>query len=218
MGTICFAQQNFLKRMFFQDSWPQFWDKTALNSAEHYKYYVICVHLNIMKMDRKKFLKQNLFLGGTMVLAPGALIAKKSTNQEAVFSGELILEFVLAAHKSFDETKKILEKYPLLLNCTSQFKKGDFETAVGGASHMGRRDIVDYLVSKGARLDIFNYAFLGYDDFIKKIVTDYPYLLNSYGPHGFTLLHHAEVGKRTELVEWFQSKGLTEKMFKGVFE
>lgn len=168
-------------------------------------------------MDRKKFLRQNLFLGGSMVLAPGTLLAKESTNQKVVFSGELILEFVLAAHKSFDETKKILEKHPLLLNCTSQFKKGDFETAVGGASHMGRRDIVDYLVGKGARLDIFNYAFLGYDDFIKKIVTDYPHLLNSYGPHGFTLLHHAQVGKRTELVEWLQSKGLTEKMIKGVF-
>nr|WP_298926343.1 hypothetical protein [uncultured Allomuricauda sp.] len=168
-------------------------------------------------MDRKKFLRQNLLIGGALAITPSTLIAKTSTNQEAVFSSELILEFVLAAHKSFDETKKILEKYPLLLNCASQFKKGDFETAVGGASHMGRRDIVDFLVSKGARLDIFNYAFLGYDDFIKKMVTDYPHLLHSYGPHGFTLLHHAQVGKRTELVVWLQSKGLTEKMLKGVF-
>jgi len=34
---------------------------------------------------------------------------------------------------------------------------------------MGRRDIADLLVSKGARLDIFNYTFLGNDDFVKKI-------------------------------------------------
>ncbi|PWL38859.1 hypothetical protein DKG77_11515 [Flagellimonas aquimarina] len=168
-------------------------------------------------MNRKKFLQQNLFLGSTMILAPSVLLAQDKIDQETVFNSELILEFVFAAHKSLEETKKILEKYPLLLNCTSQFKKGDFETAVGGASHMGRRDIADYLIGKGARLDIFNYAFLGYDDFIKKMVEDYPHFLNSYGPHGFTLLHHAQVGKRTELAEWLQSKGLTEKMFKGVF-
>ncbi|WP_420601804.1 hypothetical protein [Flagellimonas sp.] len=169
-------------------------------------------------MDRKSFLKQNILLGGVAAIAPNMLIASNAVaTQEEVFDQDLILEFVFAAHKSLDETQKILEKHPLLLNCTSQFKKGDFETAVGGASHMGRKDIVDYLVGKGARLDIFNYAFLGFDGFIKKMVATYPQLLNSYGPHGFTLLHHAEVGKHKELAEWLQSKGLTDKIFKGVF-
>ena len=64
-----------------------------------------------------------------------------------------------AAHNDFDATKKIIEKKPLLLNCTNQFKKGDFETALGGASHMGRKDIADLLVGLGARMDIFNMTF-----------------------------------------------------------
>ena len=138
-------------------------------------------------------------------------------HQVPVFEPELIREFVFAAHKSLDETRKIIEKYPLLLNCTNQAKKGDFETAVGGASHMGRRDIADLLVAKGARLDIFNYAFLGYDDFVKKLITDHPQLLNAPGPHGFTLLHHAKVGNRNELTDWLQSQGLTETFFKSAF-
>ncbi|MBO0323178.1 hypothetical protein J0X14_12795 [Muricauda sp. CAU 1633] len=168
-------------------------------------------------MDRKTFIKRNLYLGGMAVVTPSLLMAQQSTPQEELFDYDLIQEFVFAAHKSLEETQRILKKYPLLLNSTSQFKKGDFETAVGGASHMGRKDIVDYLVGRGARLDIFNYAFLGYDDFIKKMLTDYPHLLNSYGPHGFTLLHHAQVGERKELADWLQSKGLTEKIFKEVF-
>ena len=168
-------------------------------------------------MNRKTFIKQNLFLGGMAMAAPTLLVANQKTVEKELFDYDLILEFVFAAHKSLEETQKILEKQPLLLNCASQFNKGDFETAVGGASHMGRRDIVDYLVSKGARLDIFNYAFLGYDDFIKKMVTDYPHLINSYGPHGFTLLHHAEVGERKDLADWLRTQGLTEKIFKGVF-
>ncbi|WP_190808767.1 hypothetical protein [Flagellimonas sp. S3867] len=168
-------------------------------------------------MDRKTFLKQNLLLGGAITMGAGTLMAGTGQAQNDIFNHELILEFVFAAHKSLDETQKLLDKYPLLLNSTSQFKKGDFETAVGGASHMGRKDISDFLVSRGARLDIFNYAFLGYDDFVKKWITDYPNFLNAPGPHGFTLLHHAEVGGRKALAEWLQDKGLHEKMFKGVF-
>lgn len=167
-------------------------------------------------MDRKSFIKKNLILGGLFLSAPTAVLAQNNP-QEGVFETELIREFVFAAHKSLEETKKIIEKYPLLLNCANQGKKGDFETAVGGASHMGRRDIADLLVAKGARLDIFNYAFLGYDDFVKKLITDYPQLLNAPGPHGFTLLHHAKVGKRDALADWLQSQGLTETFFKGVF-
>lgn len=168
-------------------------------------------------MNRKTFLRQNLLLGGAITMGAGTALAGTEKHQDDLFDYDLILEFVFAAHKSLEETKKILDKYPMLLNCTSQFKKGDFETAVGGASHMGRRDIADFLISRGARLDIFNYAFLGYDDFVMKLVTDHPNFLNAPGPHGFTLLHHAEVGKRKDLAEWLQSKGLTQKMFQGVF-
>ncbi|MEO9513286.1 MAG: hypothetical protein ABJN84_14125 [Flavobacteriaceae bacterium] len=168
-------------------------------------------------MNRKTFLKKNLVLGGIALTAPSILLAKNYAGQQETFNNKLIQEFVFAAHKSLEDTRKIFEEYPLLLNCTNQFKRGDFETAVGGASHMGRRDIVDFLVSKGARLDIFNYTFLGYDEFVKKLILEHPGLLKSSGPHGFTLLHHAEVGERMELAEWLKSKGLTEKHFKGVF-
>ncbi|MCL6265898.1 hypothetical protein [Flagellimonas myxillae] len=168
-------------------------------------------------MNRKAFLKRKLILGGALTLGPSALLIASNQNEKELFTEELITEFVFAAHRSLDETRKILEKHPLLLNCANQFIKGDFETAVGGASHMGRRDIVDYLVSKGARLDIFNYAFLGYDDFIRQMISDHPHLLKAPGPHGFTLLHHAQVGERSELADWLQTKGLTEKMFKGIF-
>ncbi|MEK6154042.1 hypothetical protein WIW50_12305 [Flavobacteriaceae bacterium 3-367] len=168
-------------------------------------------------MDRKNFIKKSALLGGMALSAPYLVTANQMQPQDNLYSTEAILEFVFAAHKSLEETKKIIEAHPLLLNCTSQFKKGDFETAMGGACHMGRRDIAELLLAKGARMDIFNYAFLGYDDFIRKITTDHPHLLNAPGPHGFTLLHHAEVGGRAKLADWLRSKGLTEKMFKGIF-
>ncbi len=163
-------------------------------------------------MKRKTFIRNGSILGAMALIQPAW---SQETNK--IFSAEEITEFVFAAHKDLEETQKIVEKKPLLLNCTNQFKKGDFETALGGASHMGRRDIADMLVAKGARLDLFNYTFLGYSDFVKKFITDYPHFLRAPGPHGFTLLHHAKVGGHTDMETWLMEKGLSETHIKGVF-
>ena len=165
-------------------------------------------------MKRKTFLKQGVLGAGALVTLP---LMRTSSKYNDIFSPEAIYEFVAAAHKDFDETKRIVEANPLILNCTNQFSMGDFETAVGGASHMGRRDIANLLIAKGARLDIFNFAFIGFDDLVKQLVDEYPQLLRAPGPHGFTLLHHAKVGERKNLMSWLQEKGLTETHFKGVF-
>lgn len=166
-------------------------------------------------MDRKKFIYQSLG-----VIAAGAALpfSLRKVQDEEIFDADLITEFVFAAHSDFDKTKDIIEKYPRLLNCTNQFKKGDFETAVGGASHMGRKDITDLLVQKGARLDIFNLAFLGYTALVKQLIYDFPQLLNSPGPHGFTLLHHSKVGKHDDLSQWLEGQGLEDDMFKDAFK
>lgn len=93
---------------------------------------------------------------------------------------------------------------------------GDFETALGAAGHMGLKETANFLLSLGARADIFVLTMLGKTDIVKAILKDYPSLLNSKGPHGFTLLHHAEKGGKEseELVAHFQSLGLTETFIK----
>lgn len=164
-------------------------------------------------MTRNDFLKHGLVASGFIATTPFLL----ANNENELFSGDEIYEFVAAAHKDFEATKSIIEAKPLLLNCANQIRKGDFETAIGGASHMGRRDIADLLIAQGARLDIFNFAFLGYTEIVTRLITDYPQLLNAPGPHGFTLLHHAEVGENQALMDWLQEKGLTETHFKGIF-
>lgn len=164
-------------------------------------------------MNRKDFLKKGAM--GAAICAVSPVIASNSMN--TVFEKEEIAAFVSAAHKDLEETQKIIEAKPLLLNCTNQVRKGDFETAIGGASHMGRRDIADLLVAKGARLDIFNLAFLGYFDLVKQLVTDFPHLLKSPGPHGFSLLHHAKVGEHQGMMNWLKESGLTDTFLKGSF-
>lgn len=162
-------------------------------------------------MKRKQFIQ-------TGVASAAALVLPKLTHAQIQqpydnFNLEQIEEFVFAAHKDIDKVKSIINKSPLLLNCANQAKKGDFETALGGASHMGRNDIADLLVERGARMDIFNMCFLGFIDMTKELLAKYPHLLKSPGPHGFTLLHHAKVGKHEKFADWLLKQGLETNRF-----
>ena len=107
----------------------------------------------------------------------------------------------------------MLEEYPLLLNASWDWGGGDFETALGAAGHMGLKETANYLLQKGARADIFVLTMLGKTDIVKSTIKEFPSLLNSLGPHGFTLLHHAEKGGKDseDLLAFFQSSGMKEK-------
>jgi hypothetical protein len=59
---------------------------------------------------------------------------------------------------------------------------------------MGRRDIVEYLLANGARIDIFCAAMMGQLDAVKAFLTLQPKLIDARGPHGFSLHFHAQVG------------------------
>ena len=164
-------------------------------------------------MNRKEFLRASALTGGSLFLLSG----RADGSEPSLFDGGEIDEFVGAAHGSLEDTRKILEAKPLILNCASQLAKGDFETALGGASHMGRRDIADLLVAGGARMDIFNLTFLGFTGFVKDLIGKHPQLLTSYGPHGFTLLHHAKVGGHSAFASWLEEQGLESEIFDDIF-
>jgi hypothetical protein len=106
----------------------------------------------------------------------------------------LVQDFVIYAHSDLAMVKKLLEKEPTLLNATMDWGGGDWETGLGGASHMGRRDIAEFLLERGARIDIFCAAMLGQLDAVKAFLTLQPRLIDAKGPHGFTLHFHAQVG------------------------
>jgi hypothetical protein len=106
----------------------------------------------------------------------------------------LVEEFVRVAHSDLTRTKELLALEPALVNATWDWGGGDFETALGAASHMGRADIANYLLEHGARLDVFAAAMLGKLEIVKAALTAYPQALNIPGPHGIPLLAHAQSG------------------------
>jgi hypothetical protein len=113
---------------------------------------------------------------------------------KTALTSELVAEFVRVAHSDLDRTKELLEQEPALVNATWDWGGGDFETALGAAAHMGRRDIAEFLLKKGARLDIFAAAMLGRLEIVKAALTAYPEALDTPGPHGIPLLAHAQAG------------------------
>ncbi len=88
----------------------------------------------------------------------------------------------------------MLAETPSLLNATWDWGGGDFEMAIGGAGHMGRRDIALFLISQGGRFDLFVAAMLGRLDVVKPMLTAFPHLADSKGPHGIPLMVHAQKG------------------------
>ncbi len=106
----------------------------------------------------------------------------------------LVQDFVIYAHSDLTMVKKLLEKEPTLLNAAMDWGQGDWETGLGGASHMGRRDIVAFLLDHGARIDLFCAAMMGQLDAVKSFLTLAPHLIDARGPHGFSLHFHAQVG------------------------
>ena len=53
---------------------------------------------------------------------------------------------------------------------------------------MGRKDIADFLLAHGARLDIFAAAMLGKLEIVKAALNAYPEALHTPGPHGIPLI------------------------------
>jgi hypothetical protein len=120
---------------------------------------------------------------------------------------ELVREFVLVAHKDFVRVRELLAQEPALLNATWDWGGGDWETALGAAGHTGGREIALYLLEKGARLDLFVAAMLGELEIVKAILTAYPALIDSRGPHGIPLIVHAQMGgeEAKPVLEYLQS-------------
>ncbi|HEU5423976.1 MAG TPA: hypothetical protein VFU72_10580 [Nitrolancea sp.] len=115
-------------------------------------------------------------------------------GQPAAIVAELVQEFVGNAHGNLERVRELLRAQPALVNAAWDWGGGDWETALGAAAHMGRRDIAAELLAHGARLDLFAAAMLGQVEIVRAILGAFPELRRASGPHGIPLLAHAQAG------------------------
>jgi hypothetical protein len=156
-------------------------------------------------VSRKRFLRYGLLaaataFGGSRLFAqspgpsnsPGA--AAVAPDRGPPIESGLVKQFVIAGHGQLDKVKEMLAAQPALINATWDWGGGDFETALGGASHMGRADIARFLLENNARMDLFAAAMLGRLDIIKAAAAAFPNIVRVPGPHKIPLIAHAEKG------------------------
>jgi hypothetical protein len=133
-------------------------------------------------------------------------------DKPASLSVELVKDFVSVSHGNFARVKELLETEPQLLHASFDWGGGDFESGIEAAGHVGNKQIAHYLLSKGARYNVYLACMLGHLDTVKNVLTFRPDLLNSMGPHGFTMLHHANKGgdEAKAVVDYLTSLGAKE--------
>jgi hypothetical protein len=119
----------------------------------------------------------------------------------------LVHDFVGVAHGDLDRVRALIGQEPALVNAAWDWGGGDWETGLGAAAHVGRRDIALFLLGHGARMDIFAAAMLGHLDIVRAMIAAVPEARNGRGPHGILLLTHAEMGNAVEVAAFLRGLG-----------
>jgi hypothetical protein len=168
-----------------------------------------------LHMNRRHFLTSTLAgaaaLGSApLVLAqnPAPASAPKTSpapgtepQRPAQLDAALVKEFVVAGHANIPRVTEMLAAQPSLINASWDWGSGDFETALGGASHIGHRPMALHLLAAGARLDALCAAMLGETEIVTSLLRLTPAGANVRGPHGFSLLYHAGYSGKLAIAE-----------------
>jgi hypothetical protein len=179
-------------------------------------------------ISRRVVVKSSVF-GFLAASIPSVLFAKNIlplTDDQQIPAGNaarypaideaVVAEVVGVSHFDLDRLQVLVNARPELARATWDWGFGDWETAIGAASHVGRKDIVAYLLAKGARPDIFTFSMLGHYSAVKSMIESTPGIQRIAGPHGISLLQHAKTGLSSDknsgpeaklLVQYLESLG-----------
>ncbi len=122
---------------------------------------------------------------------------------------ELAREMVSVSHGNAARVRELLAGWPALANASWDWGYGDWESALGAASHVGNREIAGLLLAAGSRPTIFSATMLGQLDVVRAFVAAAPGVQKTRGPHGLSLLSHARAGGAgaAEVLKYLESLG-----------
>ena len=75
-----------------------------------------------------------------------------------------------AAHGNVAKVKELASARPALARATWDWGYGDWESALGAASHVGNKEIAAILLDNGAHPTIFSAAMLGQTDAVRGFI------------------------------------------------
>ena len=178
---------------------------------------------NQVAVERRSFLRYVTIAAGASLIVPAISLAqvaetdstsaraksRSTTDNGPPLDENLVFEFVQKSHFDLEVVKRLLDEEPQLVHASWDWGSGDFETGLGAASHMGRRDIALYLIEHGARTNLFAATMLGHLNIVRGFLEAYPKMIDCKGPHGLSLVHHAKKGgeQASEVLQYLTSLG-----------
>jgi hypothetical protein len=155
------------------------------------------------------------FLGVAPALALLPSIAAQDTPEQEVRANfpaqdpDVVREMVTVAHGNLARVKELVTARPALARAGWDWGFGDWETAIDAASHVGNRTIAELLIANGARPTIYTAAMFGQLAVVKGLVESMPGVQRHRGPHGITLLAHANAGgpAAADVVRYLEALG-----------
>lgn len=117
--------------------------------------------------------------------------------------------FVINAHFNLEKTRQMLAENPAMLNQAWKWNENDYETAIQAAAQIGSISIIEFLLEKGALLEICTVAVLGRREELERRLNENPGLAKAVGAHGIPLLAHAVWSNNLDLVQLVHKRGAT---------
>jgi len=143
----------------------------------------------LLLVSRRSFLSAS-----SLLVAPAVARADVVRASFPMHEPELVEEVVGVSHGNLARVKELVGRQPALAKVSFDWGFGDWESCIDAASHVGNRDIAEFLVANGARPTIFTAAMLGQLDVVKALIAAAPGIQRTPGPHSITLLRHAMAG------------------------
>src|SRR5215469_254216 len=116
---------------------------------------------------------------------------------------EVIDEFVGVSHGNLARVKELLEQYPALVHRQATWG----ETPLGAAAQTGQREIAEYLLSRGAVLDICTAAMLGMKDQVAAMLQADSEQAHAVGAHDIPIMYYPTLYGYIELAELLLAHG-----------
>ncbi len=172
-------------------------------------------------LDRRRLLATaaTTAVAGSLSVVPGSarlLAAGAPSGERPAISAsyptqdpEVVREVVGVSHGNLPRLRELVEGRPALAKAAWDWGFGDWESALGAASHVGNREIALFLIEHGARPNLFSAAMLGQLDVVRAFVEAQPGIQATAGPHGIPLLAHARAGgsESASVVEYLERVG-----------
>lgn len=113
-----------------------------------------------------------------------------STPDLGAFAVQARERIVGVSHRSLEDVRAVVERHPDLAHAVASTTEG----AIEAAAHMGHRDIVDYLLERGAPYSLPTAVMRADGKRVRELLDEDPARINERGAHDFALLWYPIIG------------------------